>query len=96
MDIKCIFYAEFDLIAGPIIVTQYPHQYIQSETFKAIQTFVIPSKALCGNLLIVMLPPDLALVCMPSELTRAKYSRGSFEFNLGMIVQSKTINSHRV
>jgi|LauGreDrversion4_2_1035121.scaffolds.fasta_scaffold290038_3 hypothetical protein len=42
-----------------------------------------------------MLPPDLALVCLPSELTRAKYSRGSFEFNLGMIVQSKIIQSHR-
>jgi hypothetical protein len=59
MDIKCIFYAEFDLIAGPMIVTQYPDQFIQPDTFKAIQTFVIPSKALCGNLIIVILPPDL-------------------------------------
>lgn len=76
-------------------MTQYPDQFIQPDTFKAIQTFVIPSKALCGNLIIVMLPPDLVLVCLPSELTRAKYSRGSFEFNLGMIVQSKLIQSHR-
>lgn len=73
MDIKCIFYAEFDLIAGPMIVTQHPQQFIQPETFKAIQTFVIPSKALCGNLLQVMFPPNLALVCLPSELTRSKY-----------------------
>ena len=97
MDVKCVFYAEFDLIAGPIILYQYPQQYVQSETFKTIQTFVIPSKALCGNLIIVMLPPnrDKVLICLPSELTRTKYARGSFEFNLGMIVDVKLLQTHR-
>jgi len=44
-----------------------------------------------------MLPPNKdeakkeALICLPSELTRTKYARGSFEFNLGMIVDVKLL-----
>ena len=88
MDIKCVFYAEFDLKAGPIILNQFPARYIESDTFKAMQTYIIPSKALCGNLIILNLPPSLALICLPAELTRLQYPRGSFEFNLGMIVSA--------
>jgi len=86
MDIKCIFYSEFDLTAGPILLYQHPLNYVHSKTFKAMQTYIIPSKALCGNLIILNLPPSLALVCLPVELSRNKYQRGSFEFNIGMVV----------
>jgi len=68
---------------------------VHSETFKAMQTYIIPSKALCGNLLILNLPPSLALICLPAELTRSKYPRGSFEFNIGMIVSAATVNQQR-
>ena len=85
MNLNCVFYAEFDLKAGPIIVYQYPQSYIHSETFKAIKHFIIPSKALCGLFTIINLPPNLAIVCLPAELTRAKYHRGSFEFNVGLV-----------
>lgn len=44
MDIKCIFYSEFDLKAGPVILYQHPPDYIQQETFKVLQSYVIPSK----------------------------------------------------
>ena len=57
-----------------------------------MQTYIIPSKALCGNLLILNLPPSLALICHPAEITdHTKYKRGSFEFNFGMIVAAFTI-----
>jgi len=57
-----------------------------------MQTYIIPSKALCGNLLILNLPPSLALICHPAEITdHTKYKRGSFEFNFGMIVAASTI-----
>lgn len=95
MDIKCVFYAEFDLKAGPIILNQFPARYIESDTFKAMQTYIIPSKALCGNLIILNLPPSLALIALPAELTRLQYPRGSFEFNLGMIVSAQALQNFR-
>jgi hypothetical protein len=42
------------------------------------------------------LPPDLALVGLPAELTIPnKYQRGSFEFNLGLVVSKSSLATHR-
>ena len=86
MDIKCIFYSKFDTAIGPVLVHQIPDTFITEETFKALQSFFIPDKDLCGKLTVLSLKPDLCLISLPVDIVNTKYNRGSFEFNFGMIV----------
>ena len=54
MDIKCIFYGQFDVKKGPVLTHQIPTKgFITSETFYILQNFVLPDKDLCGKLTVL-------------------------------------------
>ena len=92
MDIKCIFYAEFDEVIGPVLSHQTPSNVLSIDTFRLLQTFLIPHDNLCGKLLVLNLKPDLCLVGLPVNIYGEKYERNSFEFNFGILVAEDCFN----
>jgi len=88
MDIKCIFFSEFDIILGPILTYQTPPNFITSTTFKVLQFHVIPKNYMCNKLMALSLG-ELTLLGVPVEIINPKYKRGSFEFNFGLILTQK-------
>ena len=73
MDIKCVFYSEFDVDIGAILHYQTPADVISGEIFRLLQTFIIPDKLLCGKFTVLKLKPDLCLVGLPVNILAAKY-----------------------
>lgn len=91
MDIRCLFYSEFDINTGPVLTSQIPDNFIESEAFKVLQTFVIPDKDLCGKLCVLTLKPNLCLLGLPVAIVNPKYPRGNLEFNFGLVVPQSTL-----
>ena len=55
LDVKCIFFSEFDIAIGPVLTFQTPQNFITNNTFKVLQSYVIPNKDLCGKLMVLSL-----------------------------------------
>ena len=89
MDIKCVFYSEFDVDIGAVLNYQTPANFISEEIFKLLQSFIIPDKLLCGKFTVLKLKPDLCLVGLPVNILDQKYNRNVFGFNFGMLVSEK-------
>ena len=80
-----MFYSEFDIVIGAVLTCQTPTNYITNNTFKVLQSYVIPNKDLCGKLMVLSLG-ELALLGLPVEIINPKYARGSYAFNFGLIM----------
>lgn len=48
MDIKCVFYSDFNIDTGPELIYQSPNEYLFGDLFKKLSFYVIPNKDLCG------------------------------------------------
>ena len=92
MDIKCVFYSEFDVDIGAVLCYQKPADFISQEIFRMLQTFIIPDKLLCGKFTVLKLKPDLCLVGLPVNILAQKYERNVFGFNFGMLVTEQCFN----
>mmetsp|Transcript_24939 Transcript_24939/g.24408 ORF Transcript_24939/g.24408 Transcript_24939/m.24408 type:complete len:192 (+) Transcript_24939:2-577(+) len=100
MDLKCIFYSEFNYITGPELLYQHPDNFLSNQLFRDLSFYIIPNKQLCGKLSTFQLTEsiltpeshggemkhDLAYMGLPIEILNKKYERKSYEFNLGIIV----------
>jgi hypothetical protein len=53
MQLKGVFYAEFDNVMGPRIVSQAPQNCLSADHFEAISDYIITGKQLCGKLITV-------------------------------------------
>ena len=96
MDIKSIFYAEFDLNKGAQILFEAPSSFLdQTSTFRTLQNYIIPPKDLCGKVQVMFLTEELSLISLPVELHLPIYLRKSFEFNLGFLVSAECLLANR-
>jgi hypothetical protein len=93
MEIKCLFYAEFDVTTGPELLHQLPLDYIDADKFKAFSSLIIPDKVLCGKLNIIQLSPSECLMGLPTAIVdHEQYERGSFQFNFGLVIGQSDFN----
>ena len=82
-----IFYSEFDNIAGPQIIYQYPCNCITIEEFDSLSDYIIIDKPLCHRIITVFRPTHTILgypVCIEDEA----YDRNAFLFHIGFVVTS--------
>lgn len=87
MDVKCVFYSDFNIDTGPELIYQTPNDFMANDLFKKISFYLIPNKVLCGNLCALRLDPTLIYMGLPVEiLNEKKYVRRSQEFNFGIII----------
>ncbi|KAJ4497989.1 nitrogen permease regulator 2 [Lentinula lateritia] len=85
--IQSVFYAGFDLVAGPKIICQVPEGLITAPlfNFEEVSKLVIPGPALCGRLVICATKRH-RIMGFPSQL-RGKYQRNFFRFNLCFVFE---------
>lgn len=87
MDVKCVFYSDFNIDTGPELIYQTPNDFMANDLFKKISFYIIPNKDLCGHLCALRLDPTLIYMGLPVEiLNEKKYVRRSQEFNFGIII----------
>ncbi len=98
MDVKCVFYSEFNIDTGPELIYQTPNEqiyfckqnllysFMDKNLFKKISFYIIPNKDLCGQLAALRLDPSLVYMGLPVEiLNEKKYERRSYQFNFGLV-----------
>eukprot|EP00639_Heterosigma_akashiwo_P031127 CAMPEP_0194670098 /NCGR_PEP_ID=MMETSP0295-20121207/4989_1 /TAXON_ID=39354 /ORGANISM="Heterosigma akashiwo, Strain CCMP2393" /LENGTH=220 /DNA_ID=CAMNT_0039553235 /DNA_START=35 /DNA_END=694 /DNA_ORIENTATION=+ len=82
--LKGIFYSEFDNVAGPVILFQYPEGTIPAEVFDGISDFVIIHKDLCERV-ITLCTDGLKVMGYPVVIENEKYHRNTLSFNIGFV-----------
>jgi len=94
MEVKCVFYCEFNITTGPELIAQVPDDYLKSDRFKKLSYYLIPNSELCGKLTTLRLSPHELYFGLPVEIeNKNKYERGSFEFNLGLLLSDLEYNN---
>lgn len=103
--IRGLFYAEFDNIAGPRIVTQSPSGFISDEDFELIgEHTIVSANDVAGRVVTIAHPgfrPDggpgksgspspSTVVAFPVCLSHSKYPRNAFIYCVGVILPSGT------
>lgn len=78
MDVKCVFYSDFNIHTGPELIYQTPVDFMDTNLFKKISFYIIPNKDLCGQLAVLRLDPTLVYMGLAVEiLNEKKYERRS-------------------
>jgi hypothetical protein len=83
-EIKCIFFSEFDSIAGPQIVHQVPEDYPLQDRFDIGHEYIITKPHLYNRLISVDLDTIKIAGC-PKGIEDKSYSRNAFIFNFGFV-----------
>jgi len=86
--IQAIFYAEFDVHRGPVIVYQTPHNFMPEEVFKNISEYVITKKMNAYKLTSVRVGKH-TVMGFPICLESTKYDRNVCLFNVCFVVDSR-------
>lgn len=88
--LKCLFYAEFDAVAGPKIVYQIPdsdEQTISKETFDSLSGFFITKPELLDKFIKVN-TTKLKIMGNPVVIEHRRYARNALIFNLCFVVDN--------
>ena len=82
MALVSVFYCEFDIHQGPVLVHEYPPENSQADLFKGLSNYIIPNHSLCNKLNKLRVDENHLLMSLPIDIQDTmKYKRGSFEFN---------------
>eukprot|EP00026_Physarum_polycephalum_P008713 Phypoly_transcript_08811.p1 GENE.Phypoly_transcript_08811~~Phypoly_transcript_08811.p1 ORF type:complete len:426 (+),score=50.46 Phypoly_transcript_08811:196-1473(+) len=87
--LKCIFYSEFDNIAGPRIFYQHPSGYLPNDLFDGCAEYIIPKASLCGRL-ISLVAFGKKILGYPVLIDDAKYHRNALLFNVCLVFDPDT------
>ncbi|XP_052788910.1 GATOR complex protein NPRL2-like [Mya arenaria] len=85
--IKCIFFSEFHITAGPKITFQVPEGYVSKDYFDAVQSYIITKPELQRRLITVN-SLGLKIVGCPVSIQNNKYDRNALIFNCCFVFDS--------
>ncbi|KAG0720690.1 GATOR complex protein NPRL2 [Chionoecetes opilio] len=91
--VRGIFLAEFDPVAGPKIVHQYPDGCISKEVFDAVSVFIIPKPEVMKRIVTVNVL-GVKITGYPNEICSASYKRNALIFNLAFVCDSSARTVH--
>lgn len=88
----CLFLAEFDNEAGPVLRCQAPENFLTSDQFDCISQYLITKKQFCGRL-ITLTAFGKRIMGFPVCIEDPKYGRNALIFNVGLILSLPTQNN---
>jgi hypothetical protein len=90
MLLECIYYAKFDNILGPTVVSQSPEDFPAASILETISDYVICPPLLCNKVMTVT-TGDFKVVGYPQYISGSKYQRNKLSFNVCFVFRINTI-----
>ncbi|XP_019851509.1 PREDICTED: nitrogen permease regulator 2-like protein isoform X2 [Amphimedon queenslandica] len=89
MAVKCIFFSEFDPVAGPVISYQVPQEFPIREAFDAVHDLIITKPQLYDRLISVD-AGGYRIVGCPKSIEDNRYARNALIFNFVLVFDEDT------
>lgn len=93
--INAVLFCEFDTHTGPIIVHQYPENYITQSEWDAIYDYVITKPAFADKIVCVT-EQGHRIVSMPKCLNDSKYFRNAYAFTVSLVLDDYATHVHDI
>ena len=91
--VNAVLFSEFDTHAGPIIVHQYPKNYITQAEWDAIYDYVITKPAFADKVVCVS-EKGHRVVSVPKCLNDPKYFRNAYAFTVSFVLDDYASHIH--
>ena len=87
--LECVFYAEFDNEAGPVVLFCAPEDYKAAEILKQAGDYIICPNQLCNRIVSICVGTK-KIVGFPQYIEDPKYGRNKLSFNFCFVFRRET------